>query len=147
MDRRAAEVTGRLGGNDQAPPPAGKFLEQMVAFLCSDCGSPTCHFRHLTATRFLDGRPQTASDPLSRAAENCQSFSPGGAGRSRGGPGCSGILETKKEREGVWLFIFFVGETKLVLSRESSGERAEKYLPSLCLLPFSSPVVLISSSR
>lgn len=89
---------GGLGVNDPAPPPTVKFLEQMVAFVCRAGGSPPCHFHHPTVTHFLDGRPQTASDPLSRAAENrSRSFSPGGAGRGRGGAGCYGMLETQRE--------------------------------------------------
>lgn len=103
-------------------------------------GSPPCHFHHPTVMRCIDGRSLTVSDPPSREAENYWSFSPAGwAERGRGGAGWYGMLET--EREG--------GFCQRNKASKSSGERgrAEKYLPSLCLLPSSSPVVLISSSR
>lgn len=75
-------------------------------------------FYHLSAASLLDGQPQTASDPLRKAAEAFLQADRGKAEVEKA------VMISYRQGDRM----VFVGETKLVLSSRNQGEEEEKLL-------------------
>lgn len=130
---------GGLCVNDPPPSPTGKFLEQMVAFVCW-AGGGSLHFSPPDCHTFPWWAAANSQWPAKWSSQKLPELL---SRTSRARQRWTSMLRYARDGEKVVL----VGETKPALSSESPGEGEEKFLPSLCLLSSSSPVVLISSSR